>query len=94
LEPASLIVALVSSWLRPSRTEDILDHLSRFNTLDRFFFRGFIGVRNGGSEDIFDHAPREAFDEEFDGFWVPEVVTCDSSEAFEVVRVLVDLRPL
>jgi len=94
LEPTSLIVALVPSLLESSRAEDIFDHLSRFDALDRFPLGGFIGVRDRGSENVFDHTPWEAFYEEFDGFGVPEVVTCDSGEAFEIIRVLVDFGPL
>jgi len=93
LEPTSLVVALVSLLWIPMRTEDIFYHLSRFDALNRFLFGSFIGVRDRGSEDIFDYAPRKAFYEEFDGFRVCKVVTCNSGEAFEVVCVLVDFRP-
>src|SRR5712672_2358918 len=76
------------------RAEDVFHHLSRFDTLDRFLFSGFIGVGDGGSEDIFDYAPREAFYEEFDGFGICKMITGDSCKAFEVVGVLVDFGPL
>jgi len=94
LEPTSLVTALISSLLGSSGTEDILDHLSRLDTLDRFLFGSFIGIRDRRSENVFNHAPRETFYEEFDGFWVREVISRDSGEPFEVIRVLVDFRPL
>jgi len=94
LEPSPLVVALVSSRLRPSGAEDIFDHLARLDALDGFLLSGFIRVWDRRPEDVFNHASREAFYEELDGLWVPEMVACDSSEAFEVVGVLVDLGPL
>jgi len=67
--------------------------LSGFNALDGLLFGGFIGVGNGGPKNIFDHTSRETLYEEFDGFWVREMISRDSSEAFEVVGVLIDFRP-
>ena len=95
LEPTSLVVALSSLLLlRPSRAENVLHYLSRFYTLNGLLFGGFVGIGDGGSKDVFNHAPREAFYEELDGLWISKVVSCNSSKAFEVIRVLVDFGPL
>jgi len=80
--------------LRSSGAEDIFDHLARFDTLDGFLLGGFVRVRDRGPEDVFNYAPRETFYEELDGLRIPEMVACDSSEAFEVVGVLVNFGPL
>jgi len=70
LEPASLFATLPSLLLRSSRAEDVLYHLSRLNALDGFLFGGFVGVGDRRSENVFDHAPWKAFDEELDGFQI------------------------
>jgi len=93
LEPSSLVVTLVSSRLRSSRAKDILDYLARLDALDGFLFGGFVRVWDRGSEDVFDHAPRETFYEELDGLRVPEMIACNSGKAFEVVGILVDFGP-
>ena len=89
-----MIVTLVPSWLRPPRTKDVFDHLARFDALDCLLLGRFVSVRNRWPKNIFDHAPRKAFYEEFNGFWIPKVITSNSGEAFEVVSVLVDFGPL
>jgi len=94
LEPSSLVVTLVSSRLRSSGAEDIFDHLARLDTLDGFLLGSFVRVWDRWPEDVFDHTPREAFYEELDGLRVPEMIPCDSSEALEVVGVLVNFGPL
>jgi len=93
LKPASLVATLVSSWLTPTGTKDVFHNLSRFDALNRLFFGGFVSIRDRRSQDIFDHAPRETFYEEFDGLGVSEVITRNSGEAFEVIGVLIDFGP-
>ena len=92
LEPASLVPTLGS--IVPSRAEDVLHYLLRLNALNRFFFRGFIGVGCGGSQDVFNHAARETFYKEFNGLWVGEIIARHSCKAFEVVGILIDIGPL
>ena len=82
LKPTLLVVALIASLLlllllllTSSRSKDVLNDLSGFDALNSLFFRGFVSIRDGGSEDIFYNAPRKAFYEEFDGFGIGEVVT-------------------
>jgi len=97
LEPTSLVIALISSWLLllPSpRSEDVLDNLSRLDTLNSLFFCGFVSIGDGGPKDVFYNAPWEAFYEELDGFGIGKMIPGDSRKAFEVIRVLIDLGPL
>ena len=89
-----LIITLVSLWLASTGTEDVFHNLSRFDALNSFLLGGFVGIWNGRPEDVLDHTSRKAFDEELDGLRVRKMIARNSSEAFEVIRVLVDFRPL
>jgi len=95
LEPTSLVIALFSSLLLGSpRSKDILYHLARFNALDSLLFGGLVSVRDRRSKNVFNYTPWKTFYEKLDGLRIAKVITGDSGEAFEVVRVLADLGPL
>src|SRR5712672_397133 len=65
----------------------------RLNALNRFLFSGFVSVRNGRPKDVLDHTSQKTFDEKLDCLRIPEMITGDSGETFEVVGILIDLGP-